>query len=134
MAQTKKSSADNGPVRSLHDVIPRTECLLEAFADGQRDAGMTGVTFLMPGPALAQQLATRDAAAAALGARVGHEWVDTRLVGKSLLSCLYVEKFAAGLLVWRWVWYENGEQWTVLEFDISADVRGIVHILPNVAQ
>lgn len=134
MARTKKSGDDHGPVTTLHDVIPRTERLLEAYASGQREPGVTGVTVLASGAVLAQQLAARDAATAGLGERVGYEWVHTRLVGKSLLSCIYLEKFTAGVLVWRWVWYQNGAQWCVLRLDISADVRELVHMLPDLAQ
>jgi hypothetical protein len=78
-------------------------------------------------------LVVRDEASVGLGARVGHEWVDTRLVGKSLLSCIYVERFTAGLLVWRFVWYFNGDEWGVVQFDISADLTALVHLLPNPA-
>jgi hypothetical protein len=76
----------------------------------------------------------RDGAAAGLGARVGYEWIDTRLVGKSLLSCIYLERFALGLLVWRFVWYDNGDEWALLQLDISPDLGAIVHVLPNPAQ
>lgn len=136
MARTRNNtgSADAGPVRTLQDVIPRTERLLEAYAAGQRERGVTGVMVLVPSDVLAQELAARDGAAAGFGARIGLEWVDTRLVGKSLLSCIYLEKFTAGLLVWRLVWYDNGEAWAVARLNISADLGAMVHLLPNPAQ
>ena len=76
-------------------------------------------------------LSVRDEAVVRLGARVDREWVHTRLVGKSLLSCIYVERFAAGVLVWRFVWYFNGDEWCVIQVDVSADLTALSHLLPN---
>jgi hypothetical protein len=119
-------------LKSIHDVIPATELLLDDFAAGDAVGhGASGVTRLVAAADLARALQSRTDALPRLGERVGHEWIDTRLVGKSLLSCIYLERFSDGLLVWRLVWYRNDAHWCVLHLDISTDLKALVHVLPN---
>jgi hypothetical protein len=129
----RNAGVTTGPVRTLHDVIPRTEAMLEDLAGSDLGRDETDAAHWGPGVELERLHVARAEAISGLGARVGVEWVDTRLVGKSLLSCIYLEKFATGLLVWRFVWYSNGERWVVLRLDISQDPSALVHLLPNPA-
>jgi hypothetical protein len=120
------------PPKSVKDVIPATELLLDRVAAGDaagRD--VTRATVLVAADDLSRAMRSRTDALPTLGERVGHEWVDTRLVGKSLLSCIYLERFSDGLLVWRFVWYRNDAGWRVLHLDVSTDLRALVHVLPN---
>ena len=87
----------DGAVRTVRDVIPATEVALATFASDEAIGHSSTLAsyLLIDSAAVDAVLAVRSELAGRLSGRVGIEWVDTRLVGKSLVSLYLPRKVQA---------------------------------------
>ena len=126
------SASTFGPVREIRDVIPATEQILRTIGMNDSDPSTGSRILWFDSELLPAVVNTRSGFHARFGNPIRIQWVGTRLVGKSLLSCIYLEKFQHAPLVWRFAWYFNGEEWAVLKADVSCDLSCLDHLMPKV--
>lgn len=120
------------PAKTLEEVIPNAVQLLEAIAAASPGSAYDSVNELlaMPRTVFEAVEAERLRQMTDAGPRAGCEWVDSCLMGASLLRCVYLEKFERGPIFWSLTWYFNSKVWRVTSASVFSEPATLETLLP----